>query len=573
MKCVKGMKLLTGIMSLMLIMGGAPAMVGATVPTTVSYQCDLASTIDSEVTAITMTFYIYSGSEPNLLTEWEETIDNIPVVNGVVSTVLGNGTPIEEEDLDDATLLGVRIADGPVMSPKSELTSSVFAMRAAVADQLAQGAIMFTDSNLTPGIVGSNALGDNAVTTDKIADGGITVDDIGDGQVTSEKMSVNVTTYTAVGSTPETYTAADQGLILASGNVTINLPHPADANGQKFTIKKIDNGLQRKCGDSCDIETKIVTVQCGTQPSDWFRGSKLIENRTYKLTLMYKNAHVSLVSNGEFWYVTDSNPPIDILNPIPGNNGFISDVNLENPVTLTWTAATDNKIRSDEVCTKPLYYMPVFSKSASDKLKTLEDVIETGFKCQSNWSQDVTSLVCNTETSDENYTGTFRVNVVVRDESGNMSVYCPPGDNEAPKVDSQYITYSTFYDQTHGQIIYLQWDIATSDNKDPVEDLKYSVYYSTHASSCLSGLDLDEPPIVDAQCNNVEIISKQQPSEIWGPTRGDTLHYKDNDAEEIVVDLRHLDALTTYYFTVVVEDKAENKKQYAIHSTTTESNP
>ncbi|MBF0452504.1 MAG: hypothetical protein HQK75_17510, partial [Candidatus Magnetomorum sp.] len=305
---------------------------------------------------------------------------------------------------------------------------------------------------------------------------------------------------------------------------------------------------------------------------DWLTGTKKIENRTYKVTLEYKNAHVSLVSNGEFWYITDSNPPVDIFNPVPGNNGAIGDVVLENPVTLTWAEATDCDRRSCDSCTKSLYYMPVYSKSASDKLKTLEDVLTTGYKCRSSWLQDITTVECNTATAPDPYTGTFRVNVVVRDEAGNMSVYCPPGDNEPPVVNSQYITYSAFKDAVNGQIIYLQWDVASSDNKDEVSELKYSVYYSTYDASCLEGLDLDEPPIPDAQCNNVTAINKQQPLTIWNPaTRGDALQYKDNDADMVVVDLRNLISSTQYFFTVVVEDKAENKTQYAIQDTTTKS--
>jgi hypothetical protein len=570
MKGVKGMNLLTAIMSFVLIMGFAP-MAYATVPMTVSYQCALATTDD--VTRVNMTFYLYSGTEPNLVTQWTETINDIPIINGVVSTVLGKSTVITQSILATATYLGVKVGNGPVMEPKTQLNSAVFAMRAAVADALAGEALVFTSSHLAPGIIASVALADSAVTTAKIQDGAVVSNKIGDGQVSSVKTAVSVKVYTGVGSTPATYnvTSADQGLILASGNVTINLPEPGISNGQKFTIKKIDDGLQRSCGASGDIESKMVIVQCGTTPTDWFKGIKKIENRTHKITLRYKNAHVSLVSNGEFWYVTDSNPPTDIFNPIPGSNGAIADVNLVNPVTLTFAAATDCDYRScDTYAASKLYYMPVFSKSASDKLRTLEDVITTGYPCQQNWSENVTTLTCNTSTVTPSYTGTFRVNVVVRDEAGNMSVYCPPGDNEAPVVLSQFITYTAFKDATYGQIIGLEWDVATSDNKDQVANLKYSVYYTTFSDTCLQSLDRDEPPIPDEDCHNVIAISKQKPDGIWNPaTRSATLKYKDSNSTSIKVDLRGLIANTQYFFTVVVEDTAENKKQYAIHDTTT----
>ncbi|ETR68249.1 MAG: hypothetical protein OMM_10711, partial [Candidatus Magnetoglobus multicellularis str. Araruama] len=254
--------------------------------------------------------------------------------------------------------------------------------------------------------------------------------------------------YSATGGITQSFelNKEDQGLILVSGEVTLTLPPPSNAAGNKFTIKKIDNGLQRESGNPCELETNKVTIKCGSNITNWFTDSKLIENRTNKIILKYKNAHATFVSDGKTWYITDSNPPLDIFNPVPGANGNITTKGQDIktfPIPLDLTPATDCDARACETCKEDLYYMPVFSRSNSHKLKTLDNVILHGEPCLSSWVNDPTNLTCDPSSAPSPYNpgelGGFKVNVVVRDYAGNMSIYYPPGDNDAPVASDYFI--------------------------------------------------------------------------------------------------------------------------------------
>ena len=561
MKGFKGMKLLTKLMSALLIIGFGASIAIADVPMTVSYQAELANVGNDP---ITMTFCLIAENE-DPVTKWSETIQNIDVVNGVVSTVLGKINTISEEVLETANQLAIKINDGPFMQPYSELTSSIFAMRAAVADKLADGGLLYTSANLI----------DNVITGTHIQDETIEASDIKDGSITSEKIVVSVPTPKAPAQEGEsasfTLDEDDQGLVLVSGDTTITLPMPSPANkGQKFTIKKTDAGLQRKGGKSegskpCDPRSNIVTIQVdGTNGSiDWFNqdgtfktNNKFIEDRTNKITLEYKNAYATFISDGNLWYITDSNPTIDIFNPVPGDLGEIeSPDNLTTGlIPLTLIPAKDCDECACDTCDDTLSYLPIFSKNNDHKLITLDDAIDQGFKCASGWiditeTENAVQFSCDPRVY--GYTpGEVKMNVVVKDEANNLALYNPPGDIDPPYVSDlieEPFLNNQDVDGNRGYI-YLQWD-AASDAVSLSDTLQYKTY------------------LTDSNGNNEQIIFDYQTiNDPYSAATPETVGYlgenKTKFAVRVYFDTQGLTLANYYKVFLVVKDEAGNEYQY-----------
>jgi hypothetical protein len=358
MKSFKGMKLLTGLLSMALIMGIGSSIALADVPMTVSYQCNLASSGAAELTEVDMTFYLYEDYEDNeTAAKWSDTITDVDVINGIVSVTLGANPakPLTSAVIDSSEYIGISVNGGPVMTEKTKLTSAMYAIRAAYADRLTPFVkIAFDASNITDSVFEGRSIIDNSITSDKIANGAITAEDIADNAINTRKI-VNLV---HVVDENKTLSVTDQGLVLVKGKTTITLPDPTVSNGQKFTIKKTDDGLQRGCGaEACDIQSNVVTIQCGTPESSDavydITKTYPIEGRTNKLFLEVRNSYVTLLSDGYVWYVVDSNPPQDIYSPVPGNYGEMADMegiktSAGESINITWTAATDCDLRSCE---------------------------------------------------------------------------------------------------------------------------------------------------------------------------------------------------------------------------------
>ena len=557
MKGLNTMKLLTGILSLMLIIGTAPVMVFAVdtnVPMTVSYQCDLAG---ADGTDVTLTFIFYNSSDAAQFTKTQE---EILITNGIVSTEV----PIEEEYLDTISKMGVKVNNGDVMEPKVNLTSSIFAMKAKYAERL------IDDGG--PGSIDGSALVDGAITAAKIADGSISEEKLSIGAISSEKLSVKSQTITSTAA-EDILTEDDQGLILVEGDTTINLPIP-DANnkGFKYSIKKIDDGARIK---DCEVKSDVVTIQCGTgsQYNSITSTDNYIENRTYKIELIHKNEFVTLVSNGDFWYVLESNPPQDIVNPTPGKVFGIIEKGI--PATLTWTNASDCASSNcyDSAC-KNLEYMAYIAQGTDGlfKLRTLEAVRNVGIPCQESWTSS-NVMICD---PGDDYEGYYKANLVVRDSSGNLSIFEPPGDNNPPEVKnievgqvSNYIEANSAAGIPLRHYIGLTWKVPEPENVT----FTYSVFYikdTDGGQECLEDMDDEdgfEPP---EYCRNiVTAIDSQPPNGVYDyGTFSDHLgeiKMTSSVGTELRVDISDgLVGNTDYWLTIIVQDPAGNKTQYQV---------
>jgi len=581
MKVLKGFKL-AGLLSIMLISGlGLSVATADEVPMSLSYQCNLASALGEGLTEVDLSFYLYSGSEVNPVTISTFQKDDAKVVNGIVSITLDDTAKSWGVSLSNASknarLLGIKINGGNLMKPLAELTTSMYAVRARYADRISEDVDLSNvilpslDANLIPG----TAINDESITGSKIKDGSITEDDLANNAFSGKNIQTNFSPVD--GST--TLNVNDQGIILAEGQSTITLEEPTPANkGQKYTIKKTDDTIQRPCleNNTCDInaQTNYVTIKC--LPDSGSLTS--IEGRTSEIHLFYKNSYVTLISDGELWHIIGSNPPQDIFPPVPGNFGVIEDVDLKAgaEVTLTWTEAEDCDLRSCDSCSKCgscgaqlLKYMPYYSKG--EKLTTLNSIRDYGIPCLTTWitglNQGTMVAQCSPIDKD-NYDGAFKVNVVVKDRYGNEAVYCPPGDNTPPQVAGKQFWTSP----TDGQgLINLLWTNADDTYNDTVEgtpsgQLQYAVYYIkissgeyAQAQACLTSININN---LQQGCN-IQTIGPAVPTDVQAdPTK---IRVSPTSDVQSTVDITGL-GTGTFYITIVAIDNAANTTQYQVQT-------
>jgi len=157
----------------------------------------------------TVTFRIYDlPAAPTGQRIWEEQ-DQVYAWKGVFHTLLGDSTSLDSVPWasDKVYYLGIQVAGDPEMTPRQQIVSVPFAMKAGDAAKLAgypvmnpgspqlnekivrldttgkiSGSLLTTDASV-PG----TALRDGAVTTAKIADSAVATSKIQNGAVTAEK--------------------------------------------------------------------------------------------------------------------------------------------------------------------------------------------------------------------------------------------------------------------------------------------------------------------------------------------------------------------------------------------------
>ncbi len=119
----------------------------ADVPGLISYQGRLTDSAGQPVPdgTYTMDFAVY-GSATGGTAVWQETGRPVNVSGGVFTTVLGKGTPLPEAGLPSPAWLETKVG-GVTLSPRVQLTSSPFALRSLIAEQvLPTGAVTSLNS-------------------------------------------------------------------------------------------------------------------------------------------------------------------------------------------------------------------------------------------------------------------------------------------------------------------------------------------------------------------------------------------------------------------------------------------
>ena len=112
------------------------------VPITINYQGYLTDDkgIPLNDTSITITFRLYDAKTNGTIL-WTEFHDNVPINNGQLSIMLGNQAPLVNVLANDQLFMGVSINSDPEMTPRKQLVSAAFAIRAYSADTVPDGAI------------------------------------------------------------------------------------------------------------------------------------------------------------------------------------------------------------------------------------------------------------------------------------------------------------------------------------------------------------------------------------------------------------------------------------------------
>jgi len=169
------------------------------VPMTTNYQGFLKDASDKPMNdTVSLTFSLYDVAA-NGTPMWSET-QNVAVENGYFSVVLGSTTNFSENVTKGTLYLGIKVGENAEMTPRQEITSSFFAMRAGIAETVADGAVKTED--IAPGAVTSEKVADgsvssvklaaSAVTGDKLAPNAITADKLANGTVTLDKLALEV---------------------------------------------------------------------------------------------------------------------------------------------------------------------------------------------------------------------------------------------------------------------------------------------------------------------------------------------------------------------------------------------
>ena len=161
--------MMTYFFGLLLLFTTVPAASLATVPQQINYQGYLADSSGNPVSDgnYTMSFDIYDVSTGGVPL-WSES-QTVTVKDGVYNVILGQpGNLLILDIFDGDRYLGVTIGTDAEMTPRQKLTATAFAMKAARADSVADGAV--TSVMLANGAVDADKVADNAITSAKIAD-------------------------------------------------------------------------------------------------------------------------------------------------------------------------------------------------------------------------------------------------------------------------------------------------------------------------------------------------------------------------------------------------------------------
>jgi len=112
------------------------------VPVTINYQGYLTDNhnipLDDNLISITIRLYNAETGDAIL---WSETHENIPINKGHFNIILGSKEPLVHVLAYDPLFIGVSINTDPEMSPRKQLISAAFAIRAYIAETVVDGAI------------------------------------------------------------------------------------------------------------------------------------------------------------------------------------------------------------------------------------------------------------------------------------------------------------------------------------------------------------------------------------------------------------------------------------------------
>ena len=166
----------------------------ASVPGVINYQGRLMQPSGVPVAdgVYSMQFAIYDTPSGGTAL-WSETNSSVQVKGGIFSVLLGSATNLPANIFDSpGRFFGVKVGNDPEMTPRQQMATVPFAVRAERAGTVDDGAV--TASKIGDGAVTSGKLAVASITTDKIADLAVTTSQIADSGVTTTKVAYGAIT-------------------------------------------------------------------------------------------------------------------------------------------------------------------------------------------------------------------------------------------------------------------------------------------------------------------------------------------------------------------------------------------
>ncbi len=140
----------------LLIMFAIVRVGGAEIPQTISYQGVLSDN-NSQLVAdgqYKLNFKLTNSPNNNVIL-WQETHDDVAIVNGIFNVILGSVTPLDLA-FDEPYWLGISVNDGDVLLPLTELTASPYSLNASsvsdsaiTSNKIASGHVVRSVNGLT----------------------------------------------------------------------------------------------------------------------------------------------------------------------------------------------------------------------------------------------------------------------------------------------------------------------------------------------------------------------------------------------------------------------------------------
>jgi len=299
-----------------------PIIAFSSIPQTINYQGYLTDPQGTPIDeTVTITFSIYPDTT-DIAPLWKET-QTVRVTEGVFSVNLGDVVPVNLP-FDTVYYLGVKVGSDSEMTPRQSLTSSPYAFRAAMAENLMDNAVTTTiianDAVTTDKIADDAISGDKispaAVTSVNIAHGAIGSSHIGDGSIENNDLADN--SVTALKIKPNIVSSIDQVAadggdidLIAGENISIQSDDIADT----ITISAVnlDDSAWTESGDNVYRSSGNVGIGTNSPQAKLSFGTDLFTPRKIALWDEVDNFYGLGIFPGQLTFIANDTEKMTIL--------------------------------------------------------------------------------------------------------------------------------------------------------------------------------------------------------------------------------------------------------------------